>query len=178
MPATIKNITPDPERHARKCTICHHERREEIDEKYLDWSPIGDICSEFNIEERNLYRHVQALGLDEKKRQNSARYLQRIMERVPLDQINASDAIAAARLLLQMEGKLVNKVDQVSRIEYPGVPKKERDKKYAEILKIVREGKLPEGYETEEENTSLPPTLEEHPPEFRSTRHPLGLKKF
>lgn len=155
MPATISKITPDPERHSRKCSICNHEKLEEIDEKYLDWSPIGDICNEFNIEERNLYRHVQALGLDEKKRQNSARYLQRIMEKIPLDQINASDAIAAARLLLQMEGKLVNKVDQVSRVEYQGVPKEERKKQYAEIIKIVRaaeKDELPKEYEEEEEN--------------------------
>lgn len=173
MSATISQITPDPERHSRKCSICNHEKREEIDEKYLEWVPVGEICNEFNIEERNLYRHVNALGLDEKQRQNSARYLQRVMARIPLDQVTPSDALTAARLLLQMRGELINKVEQNTMLEHKGLTREEREKEFERTLQIVKKVT-----EEEREGNLENETLEDSPVEAKPTKHPLGLKKF
>lgn len=176
MPATVRQINPDPERHSRKCTICNHEKREEIDEKYLEWFPIGEICNEFGVEERNLYRHVNALGLDEKQRQNSARYLQRIMARIPLDQITPSDALTAARLLLQMDGKLITRVDQKTEVTNQGMSREERLAEYRQTLEEV--ARVTASVNRQQETNLENDTPEGSSTETKSTRHPLGPKKF
>jgi hypothetical protein len=56
--------TAPPERHARKCLICRHPHREEIDDAFLHWRSPARIASDYNLaHRRNLYRHARATGL-------------------------------------------------------------------------------------------------------------------
>ncbi len=52
------------ERHARKCQICKHPDREEIDQEFLRWQHPIFIAEEFNLPEtRIIYAHARATGL-------------------------------------------------------------------------------------------------------------------
>ena len=52
------------ERHARKCLICRHPDREEIDDAFMHWYRPARIVSDFNLaHSRTIYRHAHATGL-------------------------------------------------------------------------------------------------------------------
>jgi hypothetical protein len=51
-------------RHARKCAVCRHPQREEIEVAFLLWHNPSIIAADFGLaDRRNLYRHAQATGL-------------------------------------------------------------------------------------------------------------------
>jgi hypothetical protein len=53
-----------PERHARKCVICRHPQRDEIEAAFLHWDDVVGIASKHNIRNhRGIYRHAHATGL-------------------------------------------------------------------------------------------------------------------
>jgi hypothetical protein len=55
---------PDPERHRRKCKICHHPNRDEIECDYLHWRTSRDIARSFGITDHTvIFRHAWATGL-------------------------------------------------------------------------------------------------------------------
>jgi hypothetical protein len=59
------------ERHARKCQICKHPDREEIDQEFLRWQHPIFIAEEFNLPEtRIIYAHARATGLFDRRGQN------------------------------------------------------------------------------------------------------------
>lgn len=117
----IKGV--DIERHARCCKICNHERREEINEAYLSWERVIDIAREFGILERLIYRHVKATGMDLEKLKNRKRFYLKIMESAQLGETSASEAVAAGKLIEQLEG----------RISSEPMSLEEREKRYQEI---------------------------------------------
>ena len=53
-----------PERHARKCVICHHPDCAEIEDAFLHWRSPARIASDYNLaHHRSIYRHARATGL-------------------------------------------------------------------------------------------------------------------
>ena len=59
------------ERHARKCAICRHKNREEIETDFLHWHDVSKIVDEFRLNTRRaLYRHARATGLYELRMSN------------------------------------------------------------------------------------------------------------
>jgi len=51
-------------RHARKCAICPHPQRAEIEAAFLLWHNPSLIAADFGLaDRRNVYRHAQATGL-------------------------------------------------------------------------------------------------------------------
>jgi hypothetical protein len=59
------------ERHARKCLVCRHRDREEIESDFLHWHDVSDIILEYKIPNRRaLYRHARATGLYELRMAN------------------------------------------------------------------------------------------------------------
>lgn len=51
-------------RHARKCVICRHPQREEIEAAFSLWHNPSLIASDFGLaDRRNVYRHARATGL-------------------------------------------------------------------------------------------------------------------
>jgi len=53
-----------PERHARKCVVCHHPDRAKIEAAFLEWRCPKLIAREHNLAgAQNIYRHAHAAGL-------------------------------------------------------------------------------------------------------------------
>jgi hypothetical protein len=90
---------PDPtcDRHGRKCAICAHACRDEIEELFLDWREPSYIASEMGVPLRSLYRHAHATGLYAKRQGKVRRVLDRILEGVESAQINGDCVIRAVR---------------------------------------------------------------------------------
>ena len=56
------------ERHARKCTVCHHEDREDIESDFLHWHDPEELAIDFKLRSaRVIYRHARATGLYQRR---------------------------------------------------------------------------------------------------------------
>jgi hypothetical protein len=93
------NSPPDPERHSRKCSICHHPDRDSIENDFIHWvRPITIVCEYQLHDHKTLYRHVHALGLDALRRRNLRVVLEPILEHVHSVRITAASIVSAARV--------------------------------------------------------------------------------
>ncbi len=62
---------PAPERHARKCAICHHPDRVRIEADFLNWRNADLISDHYDLHDyRPIYRHAHATGLFQRRRAN------------------------------------------------------------------------------------------------------------
>jgi hypothetical protein len=69
------------DRHSRKCTICNHPDREDIDQAFLHWSRSERIVRDYNLPSLSvLYRHAHACGLWNLRRIKIRRALDRLIE--------------------------------------------------------------------------------------------------
>ena len=69
-------------RHQRKCTICHHADREEIEQMFLHWFSASSIYRRFLLKDRSsIYDHAHATGLYSRRRKNMRCALENIIER-------------------------------------------------------------------------------------------------
>lgn len=141
MKLSIRRRTPDLERHQRKCTICSHEKADEINQAYVDWEPIVQICSEYGLQEQNLYRHAKALEIDFEKLNNRKRLYLRIMERVCLSDVSPTEALTAGKLVEQVEGRISD--------GQGGMSQEDREAIYSECIQKIRDAQalpaLPSG---------------------------------
>ncbi len=72
---------PSPERHGRKCTICHHPQREEIEFDFLRWKSSKDIAAAYGLPHHAaVCRHAHALGLFDRRHQTIRFALEPILE--------------------------------------------------------------------------------------------------
>jgi hypothetical protein len=85
------------ERHARKCVICNHPDREEIEELFLHWNKPAWFAPDFNVTSRALYRHAHATGLYEARQGNLRCVLDRILERSGEATLTGESIIRAVR---------------------------------------------------------------------------------
>jgi hypothetical protein len=59
------------DRHERKCAICHHPQRADLEEDFLDWRNPELLRKEYEIPNyRTIYRHARATGLYQRRREN------------------------------------------------------------------------------------------------------------
>jgi hypothetical protein len=95
-PALTPSSRKAPEdRHSRKCHICRHPDREQIEEDFLQWRSPWTIIQEYDIPESSLFRHAHAFGLFPLRRENMRLALDRVIERgVQVD--NTGDTIIRA----------------------------------------------------------------------------------
>jgi len=85
-------------RHSRKCTICQHADRAEIEQSFMHWVPLMDIADEFDLPSADaVRRHALALGLEEVRNQTTRRSLYRIIERAGDAAPTAAGVIQAIR---------------------------------------------------------------------------------
>ena len=77
--ASAPNSSED--RHSRKCTICNHPDREDIDQAFLHWSRSERFVRDYNLASLSaLYRHAHACGLWNLRRIKIRRALDRLIE--------------------------------------------------------------------------------------------------
>lgn len=87
------------ERHQRKCTICQHPEREDIEDEFLHWHFPNAIAVSYGLgDERVVYRHARAAGLMAQRRDNCQAALDRIVEHADaLRRVKADSIIRAIR---------------------------------------------------------------------------------
>jgi hypothetical protein len=88
---------PPLERHQRKCAICHHPDREEIEELFLHWHQPYSTAHHYKVPPRSLYRHAHATGLYLIRQQNLRSVLDRFLERVHDATVSGDSIIRAIR---------------------------------------------------------------------------------
>jgi hypothetical protein len=89
---------PDPARHARKCTICHHKDRSVIDFDYLNWRSTKQIVRVYALPHRvALYRHAAATGLTALRKSTLHSVLDSIIEQAETVQVTGSTILRAMR---------------------------------------------------------------------------------
>ena len=90
-------MLPAQERHQRKCAVCRHPDREEIEEEFIHWRDVCYLAQDYNIQDyRSIYRHARVFGLIERRRENRRYMLDRILENFP-NNANAHAVIQAIR---------------------------------------------------------------------------------
>jgi hypothetical protein len=97
-------------RHKRKCTICNHPQREHIEQEFLEWRSSAAIARDYEINERALLRHADALGLHA-RRANTVRFaLGHILEQAANVEVTANSVISAVRVFTHLtdDGRWVN----------------------------------------------------------------------
>ena len=85
-------------RHQRKCTICHHADREEIEQMFLHWFSASSIYRRFLLKDRSsIYDHAHATGLYARRRKNMRCALENIIERSDECPISSNGIVRAIK---------------------------------------------------------------------------------
>ena len=96
------------ERHARKCAICHHEDRAEIEQSFMHWVSLREIAYSFELRTSDsIRRHAIATGLDDLRTRSVRCALRRAIERIGEATPTMTGMIQAIRALscLDDEGR-------------------------------------------------------------------------
>jgi len=56
-------VPPTPERHSRKCRVCAHPERDDIDNYFLHWHSPENLALQFSLPIDSIYRHAHSTGL-------------------------------------------------------------------------------------------------------------------
>jgi hypothetical protein len=100
-----RSMPAAPERHARKCVICNHRDREEIEAAFLCWTSPSAIVSAFHLGHREyIYRHVRATGLDQLRRHKLSCAAEMIVEHASAVEVNARDVLKAVYVVSHIDG--------------------------------------------------------------------------
>ncbi|MHB8526979.1 MAG: hypothetical protein ACYDD2_12580 [Candidatus Acidiferrales bacterium] len=85
-------------RHQRKCIICHHADREEIEQMFLHWFSASTIYRRFLLKDRSsIYDHAHATGLYSRRRKNMRCALENIIERSDECPISSNGIVRAIK---------------------------------------------------------------------------------
>jgi hypothetical protein len=107
--SAIPPTKPDPDFHRRRCTICNHQDRADIEAAFLNWQPIDRIVKNYNLADRTtVYRHANAFNLNEQRREHMQSALDLIIEDAGIVQTRAQDVIRAIELSVRMRGANVS----------------------------------------------------------------------
>jgi hypothetical protein len=111
---SARSRPPDLTLHQSHCTICSHDRREDIESAFLDWQPQAKIASDFKLGSRLVvYRHARACGLIERRNSSIRNALGNFIERCgkvrPTGQSFVAACVALSRL--DSEGHSVDRVE-------------------------------------------------------------------
>jgi hypothetical protein len=94
-------------RHSRKCTVCRHKDRAEIDDDFLHWHSAESIAAENSLEAAAIYRHAHSTGLFNERMRNIRYAAIHIVEQVESVTPSAGAVLQAIRActLIDDEGK-------------------------------------------------------------------------
>ena len=114
--------TPDLLRHARKCCICSHPRREDIEYDYLTWRNPREITSEYGLAHHSaIYRHAHATGLASRRLENAHQVLDYLIEKVESAPVTGNTILRAMRAYtcIDSRGRWTEPPRRVVRIASP-----------------------------------------------------------
>ena len=116
------------ERHARKCLVCRHRDREEIESDFLHWHDVSDIVFDHKLANRRiLYRHARATGLYELRMSNIRDAAALIASRAEYAKATASSVLKAIQACSQIDelGRWVAPPTRTIRYTVIGEPPQE-----------------------------------------------------
>ena len=88
----------DLQRHARKCHICHHPQRAEIEDDFLNWQGPNQIVKDYKLPHWSvIYRHANAFGLRASRNENIRTVLDIFVEQAETAPITANAILRAMR---------------------------------------------------------------------------------
>jgi hypothetical protein len=86
------------QRHARKCHICHHPERDEIEDDFLNWHGPDKIVSDYKLPHYStIYRHANAFGLRARRNENFRTALDYLVEQADSATVTGNTIIRAMR---------------------------------------------------------------------------------
>ena len=90
-------------RHARKCSVCRHPNRKEIEQDFLCWQSPDVIAKAHGIADHSsVYRHAHAVGLFERRCQTLRLALGPIIEKATTVRVTADAVIRAAVVCINL----------------------------------------------------------------------------
>ncbi len=92
------------ERHRRKCKICNHSQRKEIEEDYLQCIPYTELAQRWGICYESFVTHGVKTGLWQLRDRKA--FYWKIIESCDLNTITCANALEAAKWLDKLENKL------------------------------------------------------------------------
>jgi len=91
------------ERHARKCAICRHPLRQEIDESFLHWRSPQTIMHCFGIKtETTIYHHAHAFNFFALRNRNLQSALANVVEDIDTRDFTGTEMLDAVRALAHL----------------------------------------------------------------------------
>ena len=100
-PSTLSN----PERHSRKCAICRHPDRADIEEDFVSWRNAELIQKDYKLPNyRTIYRHARTHGLYERRRENLRFAAELLIEHADQAQPDANIILRAIRACACING--------------------------------------------------------------------------
>jgi hypothetical protein len=85
-------------RHNRKCFICKHPQRAEIEHDFLLWRNPHEIVTTYNLPHYStIYRHAHALGLSRRRNENVRTVLDSLIEKAESAPVTGNTVIRAIR---------------------------------------------------------------------------------
>jgi hypothetical protein len=122
-PRRANRKRPSDDRHSRKCQICSHPRRQDIEQDFLRWLSPDRIAAQYGLADHStVYRHVHATGLFKRRSESIHLALDRILERGDaIVNVNANSILQAVKFSAILDGEWVepprNHVVDKRRIE-------------------------------------------------------------
>ncbi|MDE3170175.1 MAG: hypothetical protein KGL75_08530 [Acidobacteriota bacterium] len=100
-----------PQRHDRRCCVCRHRRRAEIESEFLRWRSAESIAKEYGIAHHSsIYRHAHANGLFAERATHLRLALSPIIEQAAVVPVTADSIIRAVALCARLtdDGEWIN----------------------------------------------------------------------
>lgn len=98
-------------RHGRKCSVCRHSERAEIEREFLHWRSPEIIAKEYGIAHHSsIYRHAHATGLFAQRATHIRLSLAPLIEQAMVVPVTADSIVRAVALCARLndEGELVD----------------------------------------------------------------------
>jgi hypothetical protein len=105
------------DRHSKQCSVCNHEKQDEIERDFVAWRSPAAIAQEYGIGDRkSVYRHAYALDLFARRQRNVRAALEKIIERAGDVEVNASAVVAAVQAYAKINaaGQWVERSEHVN----------------------------------------------------------------
>jgi hypothetical protein len=101
----------------RKCTICKHEQKDEIEAEFVAWRNPAAIAGDYGLTDRTtVYRHAEALGFGARRKRNVRAALERIIEKADCVEVTASAFVSAVQAYSKINaaGKWIDRTETIS----------------------------------------------------------------
>jgi hypothetical protein len=150
--------TANIERHSKRCRICSHRQREDIERDFIRWRSPAEIAKTYHLKDRStVYRHAQALNLYPRRQRNVRAALERIIEKAGEVEVTAGAVVAAVQAYAKINaaGQWIERTETVNLHEL--FERMTQD----ELEAYARDGKLPAWFP--QNVTATPPDSPGHP---------------